>query len=140
MEPRNAERFRFPYEDGSFDLAIATSLFTHLLAPAAEHYVAESARVLAPGGRVFATWFAIDQRSPPLAERAMTRFQPTSGAALVVDPAEPERAVAYPLPWIRECLSRHGLVLREPYQRGQWTGREGVSSQDILVADRVGPS
>ncbi len=135
----DAADFRFPYEDGSFDLAIATSLFTHLLEAPVERYIAESARVLAPGGRLFATWFALDESLPPVPERAMTSFQPTSGAALVVDPAEPERAVAYPLTWIRRCLSRHRLALREPYQRGGWTGRDGVSSQDILVADRVMP-
>jgi SAM-dependent methyltransferase len=134
----DADGFRFPYTDGSFDLAIATSLFTHLLDLAADHYLAESARVLAPGGRLFATWFALDESLPPVPERAMTSFQPTSGAAHVVDPAEPERAVAYPLPWIRRALGRHGLILREPYQRGGWTGRDGVSSQDILVADRAG--
>lgn len=135
----DATDFRFPYEDGSFDLAIATSLFTHLLDAAADHYLAEAARVLAPGGRLFATWFVVDESLPPVPGQAMTSFHPTSGAALAVDPSEPERALAYPLAWIRQRLNRHGLMLREPYHRGTWTGRDGVSAQDILVADRVMP-
>ncbi len=132
------ETFRFPFDDASFDLAIAISLFTHLLDSQAEHYVAEAARVLAPGGRLFATWFALDEERPPVPGEAMTSFQPlgAGSAALVADPAQPEQAVGYPLSWIGDCLGRHGLVLREPYQRGSWTGRPGASSQDILVADR----
>jgi SAM-dependent methyltransferase len=132
----DAATFSFPYPDASFDLAIATSLFTHLLDASAERYIAESARVLAPGGRLFATWFVLDE-SWPTPEQSTISFRPTSGAALVVDPSEPERAVGYPLTWIRRCLERHGLTLREPYQRGAWTGQPGASSQDILVADRA---
>jgi len=131
--------FRFPYEDGAFDLAIAVSLFTHLLDAPAERYLAEAARVLAPGGRLFGTWFALDDKRPPAPGDAMISFSPTAGAALVVDPAKPERAVAYPLSWIRGCLKRHGLALREPILQGSWTGRAGVSSQDILIADRITP-
>lgn len=136
--PRGAgssETFRFPYGDDSFDLAIAVSLFTHLLDGAAEHYISEAARVLAPGGRLFMTWFVLDEERPPVPGRAMASFQSTDGAALVVDPAQPEHAAGYPVSWIRGCLERHGLELREPYQQGTWTGRAGLTSQDILVAD-----
>lgn len=45
-------QFRFPADDGSIDVAIASSLFTHLLEADARHYLAESARVLRPGGRL----------------------------------------------------------------------------------------
>lgn len=131
----DAERFRFPYEDDSFDLAFATSVFTHLLDGAAEHYLSEAARVLAPGGRLFATWFVVDDERPPEPASAMIGFQPAAGAALVADPAHPEGAVAYPAGWIRSALAQAGLALREPYQQGSWTGRAGASSQDILVAD-----
>src|SRR4029453_18979008 len=49
-----AEDFVFPWRGGSFDLVIATSLFTHLLPAGTEHYAREIARVLAPEGRLFA--------------------------------------------------------------------------------------
>ncbi|MEZ5545018.1 MAG: class I SAM-dependent methyltransferase [Lysobacteraceae bacterium] len=44
--------YRFPARDGDIDIAIASSLFTHLLEPDARHYLAESARVLKPSGRL----------------------------------------------------------------------------------------
>lgn len=114
----NAEQFRFPYPDASFDLAIATSVFTHLLDGAVAHYLAETSRVLAPGGRLFATWLALDPQRPPDSDHAMTSLEPTAGAALVADPCAPEAIVAYPLEWIVQRLLDNGLALRSPTSRG----------------------
>jgi SAM-dependent methyltransferase len=131
----NAEQLRFPYDDDSFDLAIATSVFTHLLDVAVTHYLHETARVLAPHGRLFCTWLLVDPDLPPVPERARYRVQPTDGAALIGDREHPEAVVAYPLPWVREQLRAAGLTVREPYQRGTWAGHSGPSFQDLLVAD-----
>jgi SAM-dependent methyltransferase len=134
-----ASTFTFPYADGSFDLAIATSVFTHLLDDAAERYLAEAARVLAPGGRLFSTWFVIDPELPADPSKALVSFDHERGAALVADPAAPESAVAYRLSWLRGRLLEHGLVLRAPLHRGSWAGLPGPSSQDIVVAERATP-
>jgi SAM-dependent methyltransferase len=132
----SAAHFRFPYDDGTFDLALATSVFTHLLADAADHYLAETARVLSPGGRLFGTWFLLDPGRPAAAEAPS--FSPAAGgAAATLDPAIPEAAVAYQEAWLRERLHAHGLRLREPIHYGSWTGQRGLSSQDIVIADRL---
>jgi len=53
---------RFPFDDESFDAALACSLFTHFTRPSdVAHYLSEIRRCLKPGGRLLATWF----RSPP---------------------------------------------------------------------------
>jgi SAM-dependent methyltransferase len=132
------EEFTFPYPDASFDLAIATSVFTHLLEEVADRYLAQTARVLAPGGRLFATWFALDSPRPPVPQRAMMSFGHRVGAAWVSDPGAPEAAVAYATPWIRERLTAHRLRLRAPIFHGSWTGHPGRSAQDIIVAERSG--
>jgi SAM-dependent methyltransferase len=133
----SAAEFSFPYPERSFDLVIATSVFTHLLPDVADHYLEEAARVLAPGGRLFATWFLLDPEHPPEPSRAMVTFSHPRGAAAVADPNAPEAAVAYPLPRVRERLSGHGLKLREPVYVGSWSGHPGRSSQDITVAERA---
>ena len=130
-----AAEYRFPYPDGCFDLALATSVFTHLLPEAAERYLAETARVLAPGGRLLATWFLLDGDPPP---DARVKFVVVAPDLAVGDPAAPEAAVAYQESWLRERLGTYGLVAREPIHRGSWTGQDGRSFQDILVADRRG--
>jgi SAM-dependent methyltransferase len=114
----DAEQLRFPYDDQSFDLAIATSVFTHLLDRAVAHYLHETARVLAPGGRLFSTWLVADPDRPALPEQAAYRLQPTSGAALVGDRRKPEAVVGYPADWVQDQLRAAGLELREPYQPG----------------------
>ena len=129
-----ADEYRFPSDDEAFDLAIATSVFTHLLAPAAERYLAETARVLAPGGRLFATWFLLgdEQRlNPP---PPFQRVEATRPAALG-DPAIPESAVAYDEVWLRERLVAHDLQLQAIHP-GSWSGRPGTSRQDIVLARR----
>jgi SAM-dependent methyltransferase len=124
--------YRFPYDDGSFDLVIATSVFTHLLADAAEHYLAETARVLASGGRLFSTWYLLsgEQRSGP---PAPFEFHDATRPAAVADRAEPESAVAFTEDWLRESLRANGF---EPpsVQPGSWAGRPGASRQDLVVA------
>jgi SAM-dependent methyltransferase len=134
----SAADFRFPYADASFDLAIATSVFTHLLDDVADHYLAEISRVLAPKGRLFSTWFLIDSDRQPDRVHAIASFRHPVGAAWVVDPAAPELAVAYPIPWLRDRLRKHGFRLRDSIYPGSWTGRSGRSSQDIVVAERPG--
>jgi SAM-dependent methyltransferase len=125
-----AERARFPHGDAAFDFAFATSVFTHLGPEAADRYLAETARVLRPGGRALLTFF--------LADEPVGYFVHRVGPALAVDPDIPEEAIAYPEAWVRERAAAHGLSVREPIHPGTWTGaREGRSFQDIAVLERA---
>jgi len=126
----DADTFRFPYEDSSFEFAFATSVFTHLLPGAADRYLAEAGRVLAPGGRLFATWFAFE--GPVGAQFTVDeRFSP----AAIADAGAPESAVAYPAEWLRERLGAHGFTLRAIHP-GTWRGGPGATMQDVVVAVR----
>jgi cyclopropane fatty-acyl-phospholipid synthase-like methyltransferase len=53
----SAAEFVFPYGDATFTGALAASVFTHIDLPATERYLCETARVLAPGGRLRASFF-----------------------------------------------------------------------------------
>jgi SAM-dependent methyltransferase len=131
----SAADYRFPYDDRSFDLVLATSVFTHLLPDASEQYVAECARILAPGGRLFATWYLL--RGDEQAETPPPPFvrDGATAPAAIADPAEPESAVAYPDSWVRKRLEGCGLQAPRIYP-GTWTGCAGRSHQDITVARR----
>jgi ubiquinone/menaquinone biosynthesis C-methylase UbiE len=121
----SAADYRFPYPDRSFDLALATSVFTHLRADAADRYLAETARVLRPGGRLFATWFLLG--GDGMGGRGGFEFAYRDGAAWVADVSNPEAAVAYREQWVRTRIAAHGLRLREPIHR---------EFQDVIVAER----
>ena len=127
------ETYTFPYGDGSFDLAIATSVFTHLLPEAADRYLGQAARVLAPNGRLFATWFVTEDNGPPPPPFSA---DPALAPAATSDPAAPETAVAYPEQWLRERLDANGLEL-EAIHPGSWRpDRGGLTLQDVVVARR----
>jgi SAM-dependent methyltransferase len=127
-------QYRFPYDDAAFDLVLATSVFTHLLADTARRYVAEAARVLAPGGVLFTTWFLMRPQPSPAAAFRFTRLG-DDGAA-VADRGLPEAAVAYDAAWVEDELARYGLALRQPALPGRWAGTPGTTFQDIVIAKR----
>jgi SAM-dependent methyltransferase len=135
---QSADAFTFPYADASFDFALATSVFTHLLEGEAERYVGEAARVLAPGGRLFATWFLLDDasRAAIAAGRAGLPFLDADQPVAVVSDEVPEEAIAFDRAWLTEALDRHGLVLSAVHE-GTWRGAEtGTSFQDIVIATK----
>jgi len=126
--------FRFPYEDESFDLAILTSVLTHLLEDEAAHYLAEVSRVLDEGGRAVATFFLLDDESRAAIgeERAALRFlQPDAHVAVLRDDV-PEEAVAYDEGWVRRQAELAGLRVEQGH-RGTWRGGEGRSYQDVVL-------
>ncbi len=135
----DAEQVTLPWPDGEFDFAIATSLFTHLRPAAAERYLAELGRLLAPGGRLFATFFLLDAEAHAAIAGGRTelRFGHALGAAHVQDPRRPEAAVAFPVETVAAWLASAGF---EPpaIHPGGWRGRpDGLCYQDLVVAQRV---
>jgi SAM-dependent methyltransferase len=131
VDPR---RYRFPFDDGSFDLIVAMSLFTHLTSEAADRYLSEVARVLAPEGRFLSTWFLLDSVSAP--PTTMFAFVPVSETMAAVDPALPELAVAYDIEWMQERVREHGLALTRAPMRGRWTGQPGPTTHDLVIAGK----
>jgi SAM-dependent methyltransferase len=132
-----ADAYRFPFPDSSFDVALAASVLTHLLSGAVRRYLAESARVLRPGGRLLATFFLLDEatRSRLAASASPLRFADRCADAWVHEPRRPEAIVAYDLGWVRDSVAHAGLEIVEPIRFGTWSGRdEGASYQDVVVA------
>ena len=132
-----ASEFRFPYPDASFDFAFATSVFTHMLAPDVDRYLAEIRRVLRPGGRVLLTWFLLNDRSRARVASGATRFTfgIEQGVARIDDPSSPEAAVAYPESWVTERGAHHGLEVHSRHPGG-WSGAPDKPTwQDVLVLE-----
>lgn len=139
--------YRFPYDDGSFDVVYAASVFTHMLPEAAEHYFRETARVLKPGGRAVFSCFLLDNyvagRERPLGfGRAAFNFDHTFGAygdsfAIVV-PSNPEQMTAFRLRLLQRFVSGAELSFVQPPVPGFWSGATAtwVGMQDLLVLQK----
>jgi SAM-dependent methyltransferase len=142
--------FTFPYEDEQFDLVCLYSVFTHLLPPDLERYVAEVRRVLKPGGRVLATFFLLNEESTrelsagveadaESAHRAKYLLESDDGEWATAVPDEPEAMVAYEVPYVNGLFRRNDLEIGQ-WAYGQWfdwaTGRGPMGNQDTIVAHR----
>lgn len=135
-----ADQFQFPYSDGIASFALATSLFTHMLPGAVEHYLSQTSRVLESGGRFLSTWFLLDDST----ERAMSegktslefkhRFAGHAQASL----HSPEQAVAFPRSDVEKMFEKHRFFIHGNYP-GDWTGisdKKIHSMQDLIIAIR----
>jgi ubiquinone/menaquinone biosynthesis C-methylase UbiE len=129
-----ADAFRFPYDDASFDFALLTSVFTHLLPPELRHYLAELGRVLRPGGTVFATYFLLEEGGPTAGPAHDFRFERDGYRTL--DDATPEQGVAYPVDTIRAWHEAAGIPVADVWP-GTWPGRPGATLQDVTISRRA---
>ena len=136
-----AHEYLFPYQDGTFDVACAASVFTHLLAEDSERYLSETARVLKPDGYFLGTYFLLNEPSVT-ALRQQKSSQPFFHElknCLVVNPQVPEAAVAYDEAFIAGIYRKVGLEIKEVHY-GLWSGREPTAYggyQDMIIARKI---
>jgi ubiquinone/menaquinone biosynthesis C-methylase UbiE len=133
-----ASAYQFPFPSNAFDVAVVSSVFTHMLAEEIENYVAQLARVLKPDGRCFITALLFDGE----AERAVAQgttifdFRHLIGPCLAFDRECPQEGIACPEPWLAQILECNGFWI-ELIQRGDWRQvRSYEVSHDIVVARR----
>lgn len=136
-----ATAFRFPYPDQAFNLAVLTSVFTHMRPDDVRSYLAEIHRVLRPGGRCFITWFVLDEETRRLTaeHRSTLGFHWPQGEAWAADQRAVEIATGYDEPWVRAAYARAGFTLTHDIIRGWWPGRERAAHpnyQDFIIARR----
>jgi len=132
-----AETFTFPWPDNSFSLAIAASLFTHLSAAATANYLNEVARTLQPGGRLFASFYVLDEQSRRLAESGTTDPHLTIAVehGMIGDPKNPDAAVSFHAEWLAAALVSAGLTF-DAFYPGRWRHLPVISHQDIVIAHK----
>jgi len=132
----SADDYRWPYIDGAFTFAFATSLFTHIGPKATDNYIAELGRTLAPGGRAFLTFFVLDSLSTSTRTPEID-FAYDYGVAKTRDIEVPEEAIGYTEEFLSSSLERAGLHLARPIARGRWSGSDETDSfQDFVIATK----
>jgi SAM-dependent methyltransferase len=131
--------YRFPVDDGWATLAVATSVFTHLDRAAADRYLTEARRALAPGGVALLTFFLLDDgsRAALAAGRARQAFADATGEQAIADPEVTMAAVGHDRAGILGALARQNLEVAAVHD-GAWRGDTGLSYQDVVVARAPG--
>ncbi|MDX6555042.1 MAG: hypothetical protein QOD86_1237 [Miltoncostaeaceae bacterium] len=141
------ERYEFPFPDESFDVVFAASIFTHMGPATTARYVAETARVLRPGGRALFSFFLLDgylagRPRPQGFARPDFDFDHVhpgwdEGVGIAFSD-DPERMTAYRVSLIERMAADAGLELAGPPIDGLWSGahRRWAGAQDLVVLRR----
>jgi SAM-dependent methyltransferase len=127
-----------PFDPASFDVVFLNSVFTHLDRDDVRAYLAEIARVLAPGGRLWGSWFLVDEGigGAVLDGRAQIPLGWGDGhGAYYTNDRNGTAAVAYDERRVLDMLASAGFEVRIA-SKGEWlTGRPRIDGgfQDLLV-------
>lgn len=138
-----ASEYRFPYDDATFDVVYAASVFTHTLPEVAARYFRESARVLRPGGRCVFSFFLLDNYEPGRTRPsgfAHPRFDIDHeyggwGAEFAVaNTSNPEEMTGFRVRLLERLGNDAGLVLERTLP-GLWSGSYDawVATQDVVI-------
>jgi SAM-dependent methyltransferase len=133
----DAASYRFPFDDSSFDVVYAASLFTHLLPAETLNYFRECRRVLKPNGRCLFSFFILDHyRGRGTTISPHYQFDsplPFYDGVAVRDPVFPHVAVSYNVATLREFADLSGLRMVEIFP-GLWSENPGwaVHEQDLI--------
>jgi SAM-dependent methyltransferase len=128
--------FVFPVESESISLAIATSLYTHLLRDDFRHYLYETARILQPGGRAFLTLYVMndDSKQAVKAGIAKQNLKPLSGedGLFTSNIDVPEAAIGIDEELLSDWINGAGLDILQ-FIPGYWAANNAPTYQDVLV-------
>lgn len=134
------EDFVFPYENSSFDLAFAGSLFTHIAPNITNNYLRQTARVLKPGGRLVMTCALVNEHNLGIPSSTAIRqreYQRASAFHHVLDSRNPSKGVAYDESAMRRMISDTGMIV-STILFGTWANGEAVvpGFQDCMIVLR----
>jgi SAM-dependent methyltransferase len=128
----------FPFDGQSFDFVLAKSVFTHMQEAGISRYLQEIGRLLSPDGRALITWFLLNTVQEELLRQGLNahHFAFGDGRSRWVYKSSPESAIGYSEAVVLDMLDTNGLELDGPILYGTWSGREGVSFQDMMLIRR----
>ena len=147
------ERTRWPFNDNSFNILTATSVWTHLTEKDWRFYLNEVGRVLSPGGRAIISFFILDdlyQKALPFKDERLSPYYPQKRSMWIFDraieepgswfcpkwAAVPEVAVGVSRESFDEAVAESGLSILS-YMPGAWKDQPGFHFQDFVVFEKA---
>jgi SAM-dependent methyltransferase len=131
-----------PIKERSADVVFLASVFTHIGEEDAIFYVHQIARMLKPGGRLWSTWFLLDEETKELVRAGKTTFEKqntnlTGAVTHELLAKHPGAAVAYDESFVLGTMASAGLNPKV-LSRGAWCQRRRPDrfNQDVVVAER----
>lgn len=138
----SASQFVFPYANESFDLAIATSVFTHMVPEEVIQYMNEIHRVLKSGGHAYLTFFVLNENSKAQMIRGKNEFnfRYDHGNYRLLDEKVKSANVAYEESYLfNEIIAKHKYQI-ESTEFGTWSNMSKgspIAFQDRIVIKKI---
>lgn len=135
---REVASVRWPISNNSIDVINLASVFTHMWPQDVVHYFRLCRRVLRRGGRMFATFFLMNESWRELDRHGKARFElpyAHSKTCRYHSEKEPLHVVAYDQDWVLRTAKACGLVPLH-VGLGSWAGRPSEHLQDVVVFRR----
>jgi len=129
------DEYRFEYPDESFDLVIFNSIFTHIRLKTIERNLREAYRCLKPGGKVWATFYLIDQFYNPKYKGLKWHFNWKCEEGFTAVHDTPSSCMAYPIKKVGVLCKEIGFSI-EKYIIGYWKIIRRTldnTEQDVLI-------
>lgn len=137
-----AAEYRYPYPDNTFDFVHASSVFSHMILPDVEGYLAQIARVMKPGATSFLTFLLLNDHSRKAVEQGAMNIYSTYNhkrdGYWVFNPDAPDESTLLDEDRIRSVYARVGLKIVEPIRYGRWSGHDSPLTQDLIIAVKQG--
>jgi SAM-dependent methyltransferase len=126
---------RFGFPNQSFDFITMISVATHLPPDELTVYLNEAARLLAPGGRLFLTAFALDGTVTGQERLKFRRWGEGPGWYAIEE--APLAAAGVDAGFLVEQATAAGLAI-ERLDQGHWRSKSAAHYQDLLLAVKPG--
>lgn len=128
-----ANTYKFPYDDGKFDVIFLVSVFTHMLTSDVKNYIKEISRMLRPGGTCMVTTFLMDKGR----EMEGLSFPYNGNDHYCSNQSLPEVAVGYYLDFYVNQFASSSMTQSHDPLWGSWRNSSNIVSssgfsQDIL--------
>lgn len=133
-----ASQYTFPYNNASFDVIYAASVFTHLRPEDMQNYLHETRRVLREDGYCLYSFFVLDYYGglgTPSCDLYEIQYPYLSYKGVAVqDMNLPEKVIAYRLDVISEMADKAGLEIVRVLP-GFWSknGSISINEQDLVL-------
>ena len=137
---QSADSYQLPFDHNTYDIVYLTSVFSHMRPGEIRSYLDETARVMKPNGRCFATYYLINDftETQLASNKATQNFRYDFGDFLSTHKRTPEHAIGVYESMIRTFYEEVGLVIDEPILYGSWSvGEKRFSYQDVILATKA---
>lgn len=122
-----------------FDVAVFSSVFTHLTESDMRRFLDLMSKAVVPGGMVWSTWFLMDAEAQRCVSEARTslNFCEKDGCAHYLSPEKSTVAVAFEETQVLATIDACGFDVTH-VSKGNWCEREHIDGgyQDLLVFKR----